>query len=251
MIETPKAALAMQTVLLCSDVQFLGTTRGVLRELQVTPRVVSSCYGALEAIQAHEFDVIVLDWREIDSVAEFLCSLRRSIVNRDCVLVAIVRDLLDLRLAFTAGVHLLIHKPPSTLQIERCLRAAYSATVTRRRRHHREAVEIAATARIGDRTFAELTVSNLSSAGCGVQCPRIKGAASLSAGDELELQFALPETETILHPSGRVIWVGGRSAGIRFTSMSDPERMAFDGWLTECVERSLAQLCERLQTVCA
>lgn len=251
MIQAHKPALAMQTLLLCSDVQFLGTTRGVLRELQVTPRVVSSCYGALEAIHAHEFDLIVLDWREIDNVADFLCSLRRSITNRDCVLVAIVRDLLDLRQAFTAGVHLLIHKPPSTLQIERCLRAAYSATVTRRRRHHREAVEIPAKARIADRIIAELTVMNLSSGGCGVQCCRISESASLGAGDELDLEFALPGTETILHPSGRVIWVGRGSAGIRFTSMPDPERLGFDGWLTECVERSLARLCETLQNVCA
>jgi hypothetical protein len=60
------------------------------------------------------FDLIVVDWREILSLGEFLCAVRRSKLNQECVLVAIVRDLLDLRQAFAAGVHFLIHKPPST-----------------------------------------------------------------------------------------------------------------------------------------
>lgn len=77
----------------------------------------------------------MVDWREVLNLGEFLCSVRRSKLNQECVLVAIVRDLLDLRQAFAAGVNFLIHKPPSTIQIERCLRAAYSATVARRRKH--------------------------------------------------------------------------------------------------------------------
>ena len=50
--------------------------------------------------------------------------MRKSKKNQECVLVAIMRDLLDLRQAFAAGVHFLIHKPASAVQIERCLRAA-------------------------------------------------------------------------------------------------------------------------------
>ena len=63
--------------------------------------------------------------RHVNSQDDFLCAVRRSKLDQDCVLVAIVRDLLDLRQAFAAGVHFLIHKPASVVQIERCLRAAY------------------------------------------------------------------------------------------------------------------------------
>jgi len=44
-----------------------------------------------------------VDWREIDNLAEFLSAVRHSKLNQDCVLVAIVRDLLDLKQAFAAG----------------------------------------------------------------------------------------------------------------------------------------------------
>lgn len=127
-----KTTLEMQTLLLCADVQFLGITRNVLNQLQVAPKIVGNCEAALTLIQEHEFDVIIVDWREIDNLSDFR-AVRKSRKNQQCVLVAIMRDLLDLRQAFAAGVHLLIHKPASAVQIEHCLRAAYCATVARRR----------------------------------------------------------------------------------------------------------------------
>jgi CheY-like chemotaxis protein len=106
-----RPTLPMHTLLLCNDVAFLGITRSVLNQLQVTPRMVNTSAAAVAMIQAYDFDVIVVDWREIDNIAEFLTAVRLSKLNQDCVLVAIVRDLLDLKQAFAAGVHLLIHKP--------------------------------------------------------------------------------------------------------------------------------------------
>jgi hypothetical protein len=38
-------------------------------------------------IQELEFDLIVVDWREILSLGEFLCAVRRSKLNQECVLV--------------------------------------------------------------------------------------------------------------------------------------------------------------------
>src|ERR1700740_680346 len=96
---TKKPKLEMHTLLLCADVAFLGITRTILHQLQVTPKVVSNSDEALTMIESQPFDVIVVDWREIDSVADFLCAVRASKANQDCVLVAIVRDLLDLRQA--------------------------------------------------------------------------------------------------------------------------------------------------------
>ncbi len=252
-MENPQTTLAMHTLLLCSDVPFLGTTRGVLSQFHVTPKVVGGCDEALTLIQEQEFDLIVVDWREILSLAEFLCAVRRSKLNQECVLVAIVRDLLDLRQAFAAGVHFLIHKPPSTIQIERCLRAAYSATVARRRKHHRESVNFAASVSTRNRPPAEVTVVNLSEGGVGIKLQRVDGGARafLTAGEELDLQFALPESETTLRASGTVAWTTAEHAGIHFKFMPDGDRVLLESWLTDCVERSLAELCERLQRTCA
>jgi CheY-like chemotaxis protein len=189
----------------------------------VTPKVVGSCDEALRLIEEHEFDLIVVDWREVLNLGEFLGSVRRSKLNQECVLVAIVRDLPDLRQAIAAGVKFLIHKPPSTIQIERCLRAAYSATVARRRRHHRESVNFAAFVGARNRPCSEVTVVNLSGAGVGIKLQRVDGGARafLTAGEELDLHFALPESGATLCVSGTVAWITADHAGIHFTSVPD------------------------------
>lgn len=127
----------MHTLLVCKDAQFPGITRTVLSQVQVTPKIVGGSDAALSMIQQHEFDVILVDWREIENLGDLLCAVRRSKLNQECVGVAIMRDLLDLRQAFAGGVHFLIHKPASDVQIERRLRAACCATVVRRRKQHR------------------------------------------------------------------------------------------------------------------
>lgn len=250
----PKTALEMHALLLCADVQFLGATREVLNQLQVTARIVPDGDAALALIREHEFDTVIVDWREISNLSDFLSTLRRSKLNRECVLVAIVRDLLDLREAFAAGVHFLIHKPASVVQIERCLRAAYGASIARRRKQHREAVDIVASITTRAQPFAEVKIANLSETGARVRVGSESDgvAANLSPGTEADLRFALPETRSMLQCTGMVIWANADGdAGIRFTYIAESERMALEEWLTACVERSRARLCERLRTACA
>ncbi len=153
-----------------------------------------------------------MDWREIDNLAEFLGAVGRSKLNQECVLVAIVRDLLDLRQAFAAGVHFLIHKPASVVQIERCLRAAYYATVVRRRKQHREPVNILTMVRTRTQPFAEATVLNLSEGGVGLRTSSDDQVAGvhLSAGEEVDLRFPLPDTGDMLHATGTVVWKHGQ-----------------------------------------
>jgi ActR/RegA family two-component response regulator len=247
-----KATLAMHTLLLCADVPFLGTTRGVLNQLQVTPKIVGSCDEAIGLIQAHEFEVMIVDWREISSLGDFLSAVRRSKLNQDCVLVAIMRDLLDLRQAFAAGVHFLIHKPASAVQIERCLRAAYNATVARRRKQHREPVDIVAIVSTHSQPYAEATVVNLSENGAGLRLDAHPSTgADLRVGEEADLRFGLPGTDHSLHATARVVWRTNASAGVRFTYIPKGEQPLLEQWLTACVERSLEQLCERLRAACA
>ncbi len=245
-----KTTLDMRTLLLCSDLQLTGITRSVLNQLQVTPKIVANCESALGAIQDCEFDVIVVDWREIDNLGDFLCAARRSKINRHCVLVAIVRDMLDLKQSFAAGVHFLIHKPASEVQIERCLRAAYCARVAQRRKQHRESVHIVATMSRRKQPFAEALVVNVSEGGAGLQ--REPGEYhSLSAGEELVLRFALPGQDGQLDISGIVVWISADAYGVRFKYMPEHQRAALQQWLTDCVERSMTKLCERIRAACA
>jgi len=253
MENNPKAGLDMHTLLLCSDVAYLGITRKILGQLKVVPRMVNTSAAALAMIQAHAFDVIVVDWREIDNIAELLTAVRGSKLNHEAVLVAIVRDLLDLRQAFAAGVHLLIHKPASAVQIERCLRAAYNATVSRRRKHHREPVEVLAAVSTRNQPCGEATVVNVSEGGVKLRTVLRDFVAetALSAGDDVNLRFTLPDCEEMVDVSGTVVWATADACGIRFGYIPELQRNVIRDWLTECVERSIARACERIRIASA
>jgi len=179
------------------------------------------------------------------------CATRR--LNQDCVLVAIVRDLLDLKQAFAAGVHLLIHKPASAVQIERCLRTAYSATVARRRKHHREPVAILASVSTRTEPFGEATVVNLSEGGAKLRTSAQDFVAGvlLSAGDDVDVRFALPDTEGMLNIAGTVVWATADTCGVRFRYVPESQKATLQQWLTECVERSISRVCERIREACA
>ena len=251
--EKKPSTLAMHTLLLCADAQFLGITRNVLNRLHVSPKVAPGAEAALAMIHAQEFEVVIMDWREIDNVADFLGAVRRSEQNADCVLVAIVRDLLDLRQAFAAGAHFLIHKPASAVQIERCLRAAYCATVARRRKQHREPVEIPAAVRTHSQPCAEALIVNLSEGGARLQtgAQDFIDGVSVTAGEDIELRFALPDTFEMVDIGGTVVWATADACGVRFRYVPEKQRLVLEQWLTECVERSLAEMCERVREACA
>src|SRR5579872_2315947 len=252
-MESTRTPVAMNTLLLCGDVQFLGITRTVLGDLHVHPQIMGTSEAALEMIHAVEFDVIIVDWREIDNVADFLCAVRRSKLNYECVLVAIVRDLLDLKQAFAAGVHFLIHKPASAMQIERCLRAAYCATVARRRKQHRERVKIVASVSTRSQAVGEAMIVNLSEGGAGLKTsiPNFISGVSVTSGEDVRLRFSLPESDETLDASATVIWKTADACGLRFRYIPEPQRAILEQWLTECVERSLAETCERVRAACA
>ncbi len=166
---------------------------------------------------------------------------------------AIVRDLLDMRQAFAAGVHFLIHKPASAVQIERCLRAAYSATVARRRKQHRETVALLASVTTRTQPFAEAMIVNLSEGGVGLKtCPQafIVGV-SVNVGEEVELRFALPGSNAMLNVTGAIVWKTADACGVRFLYIPEAQRLFLEQWLTECVERSLSEMCERIRQECA
>jgi len=163
--------------------------------------------------------------------------------------VGIVRDLLDRKQAFAAGVHSLIHKPASAVQIERCLRAAYCSIVARRRRkHHREPVVILASVNTRMPPVGEATVVNLSEGGAklrtGVQ-DFITGV-SLRAGDDVNLRFDCRAQSTCSR--SKAGWYGQprtRAAYVFVTSrrnsgrrLSNGSQSAWNGRFRGCVSGS-------------
>jgi hypothetical protein len=244
----------MHALLLCRDSQFLGTTLSVLKQMGGVPKTVDETGHALAAMSASKFDLVITDWREIDDLAEFLCMARRSTLNSDCVQVAIVRDVLDVRQASMAGVRFLIHKPASVVQIERCLRTAFLASVARRRKTYRAPVEIDACLSLRNLRGVQATMINLSEAGAGLRLKAHQNlsAADLPVGDSVRLTFRLPEIPDALQILCRIMWsTANGDIGLQFTWVPNADHTRLDNWLTRSLENSVAELRGQLAVACA
>ena len=222
-----KTNLEMHTLLLCADVQFLGITRTVLNQLQVTPKIVGNCAAALALIQEHEFDVIIVDWRELESLGRL--PVRGAQIEAEPRMRS-GRD--HARPAGPApGLCRRSSLPDSQAGVCRSDRTLPARGLLRHSGATAEAAPRASAdlATVSTRTlpFAEAMVVNLSEAGIGLQTdPRADVArVTPSAGEEVDVRFALPGTaKSCTRPGG---WSGRRCMLAEFGS---PTFLTTNGW---------------------
>ena len=240
----------INALILCDDSHFLGSMERVFSRLGVRSERSSDYTAALNALEQKRIDTVVVDWREIINLGEFLQTVRQSKMNKDCLLIGIASDLLDLRQAFSAGVQFLVHKPASVVQIARCLQAAHAAVIVKRRKQHREPVRIAATLHTRSTPLLGALMVNLGAEGGGLKLNTTgcKMSARLSAGDELDMSFMSPGSGSVIHASGLVAWVNSHGdAGVKFHYIPAAEKLKLEQWLAGRFDLAVAMLRERLR----
>ena len=240
----------INALILCDDSHFLGTMERVFARLGVRSERSCDYTAALKALERKRVDTVVVDWREIINLGEFLQTVRQSKMNKDCLLIGIASDLLDLRQAFSAGVQFLVHKPASVVQIARCLQAAHAAVIVKRRKQHREPVRIAATLHTKSTPLLGALMVNLGAEGGGLKLNTTgcKMSARLSAGDELDMSFMSPGSGSVIHASGLVAWVNSHGdAGVKFHNIPAAEKLKLEQWLAGRFDLAVAMLRERLR----
>jgi CheY-like chemotaxis protein len=244
----------MNALIVCRDTNFLPTMDRVLKQFGVNTQRCPGSDSALALLAEQRMDCVVLDWQEIMNLGEFLDTLKQSKINKDCILVGIAGDLLDLRQAFAAGVQYLIHKPPATAQISGCLRAAYSAMMVQRRKTHREPARISVALRYRNTPLLGAIILNSGAAGVGLKFSTnaCKTSARVSPGDELELSFTLPGTKHMIYATGVVAWMNANGeSGVEFRYVSETDKPKLQEWLAAGFERSVSALRERSDAGCA
>jgi len=241
----------ISALILCDDSHFLRSLERVFAKLGVRSERADDYAEALATLGTRKIDMVVVDWGEIANLGEFLEIMRTSKMNKECLLIGIASDLMDLRQAFSAGVQFLIHKPASVVQIVGCLQAAHGAVTGKRRKQHREAVRIAATIQVRSTPLLGAMVVNLGAQGAGLKLnvTGCKASARLSAGDDIDLSFVSPASGQNLSVSGVVVWVSPQGdAGVRFDYIPAAEQHQLERWLGERFDDAAATLRGRLQT---
>jgi CheY-like chemotaxis protein len=256
-------AFDMNALVICQDNVFLPTMNRVLSRLGLQTDVTADFDSVRSLIEKKKLDAIVIDWQEIAGFGELFEQIRNSRRNHDAVQVAIARDLMDIRQAFSSGVQFLVHKPASVVQISGCLEAMRGAVLRQRRRDHREPVRVAAELTVRGSQLMGAMIVNVANDGLGLLLNgrTCKASAELSAGSDVDFAFVLPETSQLIVGSGIIKWIDrdGRAAieflsatsapqrpasnaGLQFQCMSDMHKESVEQWVGERFDRQIARL---------
>jgi diguanylate cyclase (GGDEF)-like protein len=214
-----------QCLLTCSDAGVLGVLQPMLDSMGVGVELCTRAEECLELLAQHKFDAVVVDAGEAGERLELLGRIRRLPAGRHTLLCCAVGAGRQ-EAAYRLGANLVLSKPLSPDLVKGNLRVAYGLMVGEQQRYFRHAVEMPVQLRYGKGMETQVTSSSMSEGGMVVRIPM-----PVEAGQKVIVRF---QPAGILSIEGQAViaWRDqeGR-AGIRFTQLPAPARIALERWL--------------------
>jgi DNA-binding response OmpR family regulator len=179
---------------------------------------------AADQINRQKFDAVFLDFRmpHIDGF-ELTRRIRTSLSNSlvPIVMMTAYDDVELMRRGFQAGITFFLHKPFNPDKLRGLLSTMQSMILKERRRYARLPLKTMVAAITKGGKHLQLKSSNLSQAGM-----LLESSAGLEVGDEIQIEFALPEHHKAIHSRARVVrkdTAGGIALGLFGMTADDQE----------------------------
>ncbi|HYX68280.1 MAG TPA: diguanylate cyclase [Terriglobales bacterium] len=214
-----------QCLLTCSDAGVLGVLRPMLESLGVAVDLCTRAEECLELLGQRKFDAVVVDAGEKGERLDLVGRIRRLPAGRHTLLCCAV-DAGRQEAAYRLGANLVLSKPLSPDLVKGNLRVAYGLMVGEQQRYFRQAVEMAVQLRYGKGMETQVTSSSMSEGGMVVRI-----SMPVEAGQKVIVRFQ-PAGILAIEGQAEIAWCDqeGR-AGIRFTQLPAPARVALERWL--------------------
>lgn len=217
--------VALAGLLICEDTQLLCTLNRALDHMKIETALALDAEDAEEQLRTATFDVVIIDFANAESGKAILQHLRRSKVNRDCVAIAIVDNVLGHRDAFKCGANFTVPRTHKTDQAIQCLRSSYFLIL----RTKRLAINASATITRGQNAVStKAVVRNLSEKRLG-----LSGTAGVLEGDVCSVEFYLAEVKATINARVRAIRVdeNGELDG-EFVSVDGSGTKSIQDWIS-------------------
>ncbi|HEU4416771.1 MAG TPA: PilZ domain-containing protein [Candidatus Angelobacter sp.] len=215
-------------LLISNDAGSVSITQKVMEDFGVCVKVVPTMADANRLIKTTKFDLAVLD-NDVQGALQLVAG--RTPIANPKILFGLVRNTTVKDLA-GKRVHFIMQKPLTAALFARSLSAAYGPMIHDRRVAFRHPVQIKPRSAMlvqeeGNQALHEATILDLSQNGLCIQTQEI-----LPKGVTLQIEFEMPESKTLIHVTGRVMWTraSGRT-GIEFTQIPAEEQKTLVTWL--------------------
>jgi len=223
-------------LLVSADPVTIQQVSHALQELSISPDVCQEVPASIRLLNCRKFDAVVVDLQLGEQAGVILDEGRSSKSNRTAVTFAISSSDADTTAAFRKKASFVFERPLSAKAIRSTLQPAYGLILRERRRYFRCSISIPIV--ILRRTLPEVRCNsvNISEGGMAVST-----FVPLSPGEEVQVQFTLPDHKVSFVAESRICWWKTGHLGVRFVSFSPERKPELQDWLSRKLEEMLPE----------
>jgi ActR/RegA family two-component response regulator len=223
-------------LLVSADPVTIQQVSHALQELSISPDVCQEVPASIRLLNCRKFDAVVVDLQLGEQAGVILDGVRLSPSNRTAVTFAISSSDADATAAFWKKASFVFKRPLSAKAIRSTLQPAYGLILRERRRYFRCPISIPIV--ILRRTLPEVRCNsvNISEGGMAVST-----FVPLSPGEEVQVQFTLPDHKVPFLAESRICWWKTGHLGVRFVSFSPERKSELQDWLSQKLEETLPE----------
>jgi hypothetical protein len=217
----------LQAVLVGSDPAVVDSIVACLEELGIAGAVYAQAASALETFARQRVDAFFVDG-DLDPELSVLKGMRSSPSSRGAVGFAIVPRQKSVSEASRVA-DFVMDKPLAPLSVNRAVRAAYGIMLKERKRYFRHCLRVPVA--VTDATYRKFIghTINLSQTGMAMEC-----VAPLAAGETVQLEFQLPDSDDKLNCKAQIIWTAEQGkVGVTFTHMKPSDKQHLTSWIEQ------------------
>jgi len=204
-----------------------------LQELSISPDVCQEVLASIRLLNHRKFDAVIVDLQLGEQSGLILDELHLSPSNRTAVTFAISGSDAE-GTAFRKKSDFVFKKPLSTQSIRSTLKPAYGLILRERRRYFRCPISIPVVILRRAEPEVRCYSVNISDGGMAVST-----LVPLSAGEDVRVQFTLPDHKAPFVTESRICWWKTGHLGVRFVSLSQEHESELQDWLSQKLEEML------------
>jgi len=223
-------------LLVSTDPVTIQQVSHALQELSISSDVCQEVPPSIRLLNCRKFDAVIVDLQLREQAGAILDEVHLSPSNRTAVTFAISGSDTAATAAFRKKASFVFERPLSAEAIRTTLKPAYGLILRERRRYFRCPVAIPVTILRQSLPEVRCYSVNISEGGMAVST-----FVLLSPGEEVQVQFKLPDHQVPFLAESRICWWKTNRLGVRFVSLSRERQSELQGWLSRKLEDMLPE----------
>ena len=207
-----------------------------LQELSISTDVCRETPVAIRLLKRRKFDAVVVDLQLDEQSGQVLNAVHLSLSNRTAVTFAISGRDLESTATFRKKSSFVFERPLSAQSLRSTLKPAYGLILRERRRYFRCPIAIPVTLLRQNMPDVRCYSVNISEGGMAVSM-----STPLNAGDEVWIQFTLPDVKLRFLAESTICWWKAGQIGLRFVSLSGEHISELQNWLSQKLEETIPE----------